>query len=642
MKEWEEKAKKEYGEELNRSLYPYRQWIKDNEPLAGGDMSLMDHFALVYYEKGIPDYLPDKDYIIFHKEYGKVPGIAIAKMYEVFKNDPDVNIIYGDEDVELQKGERTSPWFKPDWSPDTYESLPYFGSLVAMRKSFIKDKLNQLRDPYDLDAVLEVLVRTTRPYHLDMIVYNGPAEIKDAEEKHIVPDFPGRKPVKVSIIIPSKDHPDMLERCLIGITSLTDYPDMELLIIDNGSTDENRKLYEEMKDVYHYEYIYERMQFNFSRMCNIGARRANGEVLLFLNDDTEVISRDWLSIMAAVAMQSHVGAVGAKLYYPYVRGETPRIQHAGITNTILGPVHKMGGCPDEGSIYHGMNLCDRDVIAVTGACLAVEKTKFNAVGGFFEELVVAYNDVDLCFSLYEKGWLNVQRNDAILIHHESVSRGSDESDARKTRRMWEWLELYKRHPQLYGRDPFYNRNLVQTRLDVDYNVNSLSDHEKKGAVSKVNEISIPAETPGGKIRRRLGLDINPQYCIDSADVYYEFADDGSYHRQWKIEGWMAPMKQPLWEYERKLLLITEEGIAHLVDVFSKYRPDVKTVLKDQQGADMAGFVARISTDDLGDGDYRIGLYFVSKKNGKIFVRYTDTFMKVKEGDMPLLRKEERA
>ena len=384
------------------------------------------------------------------------------------------------------------------------------------------------------------------------------------------------------------------------------------------------------------------MQFNFSRMCNIGALRASGEVLLFLNDDTEVIRRDWLSIMAAVAVQPHVGAVGAKLYYPYDRDEIPRIQHAGITNTILGPVHKMGGCRDTGSIYHGMNLCDRDVIAVTGACLAVEKTKFNAVGGFFEELVVAYNDVDLCFSLYEKGWLNVQRNDAVLIHHESVSRGTDESNERKTRRMWEWLELYKRHPGLYGRDPFYNKNLVQTRLDVDYNINSARDFEKKGAVSKVEELSVPAESPMGKLRRKLGLDINPQYCIDSADVYYEFTDDGSYSRQWKIEGWMAPVKQPIWEFERKLLLIGEDGSAYLSELFSKYRPDVKPVLKDQQGADMAGFVARICADDLKDGEYRIGLYFVSKKSGKPFVRYTDTFVKVAEGQIPVLRKEERA
>lgn len=640
MKEWEEQAKKEYDEALNRQLYPYRQWLKENEKLVGGDLKLMEHFALLYYEKGIPDYLPDKEFIVFHKEYGKVSGAALQKMYELFSKDPEISLIYGDEDVEWAKTERRNPWFKPDWSPDTYESMPYFGSLIAVRKSMLEERLDTFPDPYDLDSVLDILIKHTKPYHLDMIVYTGTTEIEDKEIKHIVPDFLDDKPVKVSVIIPSKDHPDMLGRCIIGLTSLTDYRDMEILVIDNGSTDENRKQYETLKDIYGFKYFYERMQFNFSRMCNIGALRASGEVLLFLNDDTEVLGRDWMRIMASVAMQPHVGAVGAKLYYPHESDEIPRLQHDGITNTILGPVHKMGGFRDTGSIYHGLNLCDRDVIAVTGACLAVEKKKFNAVGGFFEELIVAYNDVDLCFSLYEKGWYNVLRNDVRLIHHESVSRGTDESRERKQRRMLEWLELYKRHPLLYGRDPFYNKNLVQTRLDVDYNINCPCDYEQKGAVSALKSVPVPAESSGGPIQRRLGLDINPQYCIDSVEMFYDFEENGDYSRQWVIEGWMAPIKQPLWQYARKLLLISNGKEAYEADVFSKYRPDVKPVLSQQAGADMSGFVVRIKADDLADGEYRLGMCFISKKNSKPFVRYTDTFVKFEKDVYPLLRKEE--
>lgn len=639
MKEWEEKAKREYDEELNRQTFAYRQWIKENESLSAGDMSLMDHFALLYYEKGIPDYLPDKEFIIFHKEYGKVPGAAIQKMYDVFTSDDDICIIYGDEDVEIAKGDRRNPWFKPDWSPDTYESLPYFGSLVAVRKSYLQDRLKEIPDLYDMDAVLDILVRDTVPYHLDMIVYTGTVDVKDREPKHIVPDFPDDKPVKVTVIIPSKDHPEMLGRCIIGLTSLTDYRDMEILVIDNGSTEENRKQYESLKDIYGFEYYYERMQFNFSRMCNIGALRASGEVLLFLNDDTEVLGRDWLRIMASVAIRPHVGAVGAKLYYPFENDEIPRIQHDGITNTVLGPVHKMGGLRDTGNIYHGQNICDRDVIAVTGACMAVEKKKFNIAGGFFEELVVAYNDVDLCFSLYEKGFLNVIRNDVRLIHHESVSRGSDETNERKKRRMQEWIELYKRHPGMYGKDPFYNRNLVQTRLDVEYNVNNYCDHERNGVVSATEIIPVPAESSTGFIQRKLGCDINIQYYIDSADVHYEFDDNGDYIRQWVIEGWSAPLKQPLWHYERKLILIGEDKEAYLASVFPKYRQDVRAVMKLQEGAELSGFVCRISADDLADGEYRIGLYYLSKKNEKTFVKYTDSFIKISKDNVPVLRKE---
>ena len=181
MKEWEEKAKKEYDAELNRQTFGYRQWIKDNEKLAAGDLGLMEHFALLYYEKGIPEYLPDKEYIIFHKEYGKVSGAAIQKMFDIFTVDHDTCIIYGDEDVEYAKGDRRNPWFKPDWSPDTWESLPYFGSLIAIRKSYLQDRLKEIPDLNDMDAVLDLLVKDTKPCHLDMVVYTGTTEVKDKE-----------------------------------------------------------------------------------------------------------------------------------------------------------------------------------------------------------------------------------------------------------------------------------------------------------------------------------------------------------------------------------------------------------------------------------------------------------------------------
>ena len=185
MKEWEEQAKKEYDEALNRQLYPYRQWLKENEKLVGGDLKLMEHFALLYYEKGIPDYLPDKEFIVFHKEYGKVSGAALQKMYELFSKDPEISLIYGDEDVEWAKTERRNPWFKPDWSPDTYESMPYFGSLIAVRKSMLEERLDTFPDPYDLDSVLDILIKHTKPYHLDMIVYTGTTEIEDKEIREV-------------------------------------------------------------------------------------------------------------------------------------------------------------------------------------------------------------------------------------------------------------------------------------------------------------------------------------------------------------------------------------------------------------------------------------------------------------------------
>ena len=165
------------------------------------------------------------------------------------------------------------------------------------------------------------------------------------------------------------------------------------------------------------------MEFNFSKMCNLGAKAATGEYVLFLNDDIEAIDDVWLDAMLSHAQKKHVGAVGAKLYYP----DSNTIQHAGITNLRLGPVHKMQFLQDVRPYYDGRNIFDCNVIAVTGACLMVRKTVFEECGGFSEDLAVAFNDVELCFRLYEAGYYNVQCNSAVLYHHESLSRGNDES-----------------------------------------------------------------------------------------------------------------------------------------------------------------------------------------------------------------------
>ena len=217
---------------------------------------------------------------------------------------------------------------------------------------------------------------------------------------HVVYEIPERddspdhgKSGMVSVVIPSKDHPEVLEKCLFSFRERTEYKNYEWIVVDNGSTPENKRRMEALQEEYGYLYLYEPMEFNFSAMCNLGAARARGEYLLFLNDDIEIIEKDWLRIMTGQAGQPGTGAVGAKLWY----AGSDSIQHAGITNLAIGPSHKLITFPDDRCYYYGRNQVTYDVIGVTAACLLIERKKYREVGGFEESMKVAYNDVDFCF-----------------------------------------------------------------------------------------------------------------------------------------------------------------------------------------------------------------------------------------------------
>ena len=202
--------------------------------------------------------------------------------------------------------------------------------------------------------------------------------------------------------------------------------------------------------------MYEKAEFNFSRMCNLGAKAAKGDYLLFLNDDIEIIQADWLSRLTGACQQKHIGAVGAKLYYP----DSALIQHAGISNIFEGPSHNFLKWDDRRPSYFAFNWIEYDCASVTGACLMVSAKNFRSVGCFNEDLPVAYNDVDLCYRLVERGLYNVIRNDVVCYHHESFSRGSDEADPRKhERQLEEMKKLYALHPEFLHADPFLNRNI---------------------------------------------------------------------------------------------------------------------------------------------------------------------------------------
>ena len=437
--------------------------------------------------------------------------LAPTALYEVVKalNDAkkkgiDLDFIYSDEDKIDDEGKfRHMPHFKPDWSPDTMMSIMYTCHLGVYRKT-IGDKAGWLRAGYegsqDYDFVLRIAELTTpekichipkilyhwrehagstslnigsKPYFLEASRkakvdalerrgYSGHVELVDNTFQWRVVYDSIDNPL-VSVIIPSKDNYDYLARCVNSLVKLTAYRNFEIIVVDNGSSEENKAKCSALLERVGGKYIYEPMQFNFSSMCNKGAAAASGEYLLFLNDDIEIIDGIWLQRMVGHAELPYIGAVGAKLMYP----GNGLIQHCGVTNLRdAGPVHSFIGKSDAELMYFIRNKIEYDWLAVTAACLLVSRAKFDQVGGFNEDLAVAFNDVDFCFKLYEAGYYNVVREDAVLIHYESVSRGHDGLDEQKLKRLNAEKEtLYSMHPDLRGRDPFYNPNLTPRLAD---------------------------------------------------------------------------------------------------------------------------------------------------------------------------------
>jgi GT2 family glycosyltransferase len=186
---------------------------------------------------------------------------------------------------------------------------------------------------------------------------------------------------------------------------------------------------------------------------------------LFLNDDTEVITGDFLTRMLGYAALEHVGAVGAKLLYP----QSDEIQHSGILNLNDGPQHAFLRLPSATPGYFARNILEYNWIAVTGACMMIDKKKFMEVGGFSEDMPIAYNDIDICFRLIDSGYFNVVCQRAKLYHHESISRGLDHMTPEKKKRLRDdMFKLYEKNPKYYRHDPFYNINLHPNGTNFDY------------------------------------------------------------------------------------------------------------------------------------------------------------------------------
>ncbi|MBQ0041946.1 MAG: glycosyltransferase family 2 protein [Lachnospiraceae bacterium] len=399
----------------------------------------------------------------------------------------------------------------------------------------------------------------------------------------------------VSIVIPSKDNEEVLIRLLDSIKNKTEYNNYEVIVVDNGSSGHVRTIlmgYASSWD--RMTYVYEPMDFNFSKMVNLGARKAKGDYVLLLNDDTEVLDGNWLSTMTMQAMLPHVGCVGAKLLYP----DSDLIQHAGVTNLAVGPAHKIQMKSDSVSYYYGKNRMVHDYVGVTAACLLVSKKIYEEVGGFDEEIKVAFNDVDFCFSVIEKGYYNVMRPDVVLTHYESLSRGDDRKSEEKTRRMLaERDRLYEKHGWLWGKDPYYSPNLMGNA--VDYLINFRYEYEKE-----------TYRTPF----RPFTEEIKPEWYNDSIYITIEknelaaVLEQRDMNRVHHISGWAYVLNQNNARYLIAVMLKCPDGEMLIADTDRHWRPDVVQILPDQVNVQMSGFLARCDEGSLPPGEYGIFIY----------------------------------
>ena len=340
------------------------------------------------------------------------------------------------------------------------------------------------------------------------------------------------------------------------------------------------------------------MEFNYSVMCNIGAQAAKGDYLLFMNDDVDAITEGFIEKLLVYAARSYVGAAGAKLLFP----DDVSIQHIGVTNTARGPVHKFTGMSDKRALYYLRNRFAWNVLAVTGACLMIGREKYYQTGGFYDKMVVGYNDVDLCVRLVEAGYYNVVNNECVMTHHESLARGMDSASDDKSRRLKEERNLlYNIHPWLREhRDPFYGYMLDADTTLIRCVV--IPDYQVTDQRSKTKELY----TSPGRISKKVMM------SIDSCSIERGIAEN--VEDAYVIEGWGISVKWDNAFVKKYIVLIpldeddVEKKEYIVATTTPKFREDVGEVFPDAKHTKLAGFVCRIPFDSIdAHTRYRVGV-----------------------------------
>lgn len=415
---------------------------------------------------------------------------AICEMVHAIVAHPDLAVIYSDSDAIRSDGSRHDPQFKPAWDRTLLVAQDYIGHFTVIRASLLRQHAGiawRIPDWHHALMLRCVLgLEADRIAHIPLVLYHRgdedlalsrilhPSETTiEAIRAHVpgsltvsrlpegrskvTPAYPEPSPL-VSIIIPTRDRLSLLEKCIATILDRTDYPSFEIIVVDNGSIEAETLAYLDTIGSMDARCRVARdpQPFNFSRLVNTGARAATGSLLCLLNNDIEVFNRYWLSEMVSHASQDDVGAVGAMLYYP-----DDTIQHGGVILGIGGVAgHIHHGSPRGSAGYMGRAAVAQEFSALTGACLLVKASAYMEVGGFDEELAVAFNDIDFCLKLLDAGYRNVWTPHAELYHHESASRGHENTPEKIKRFATEVERMKSRWNHRLLDDPAYNNNLT--------------------------------------------------------------------------------------------------------------------------------------------------------------------------------------
>ncbi|WP_238339478.1 glycosyltransferase family 2 protein [Novosphingobium ginsenosidimutans] len=362
-------------------------------------------------------------------------------------------IIYGDDDLIDRRGRRYDPHFKPDWNAELFRHHDYLSGAAAVRlESALLGSLPPLGSPDWISALTRKAVdlAANPPRHMHQILVHRHVRPNPAAPPMQRPHI--ETPPTVTVIIPTRNQLELLKTCLQGLQQ-SNYPELDCIIIDNGSDDPATIAFLDKLDSPFFRVLRQPGPFNYSALNNAAVAEARGEFLCFLNNDVSMIGPDWLMYLIGQARGERVGAVGARLLYP-----DGTIQHAGVVLGVgggAGHAHR-GHDPVEPGYFLRASL-PQFVSAVTGACMVVQREKFLAVGGFDQDCFpVAFNDVDLCLKLNAQGWQTLYEPRAELVHHESKSRGTDHSGEKKVRFAGELARLKKRWNTDRLVDPYHH------------------------------------------------------------------------------------------------------------------------------------------------------------------------------------------
>lgn len=379
---------------------------------------------------------------------------------------PGAQLIYADNDAVGGPSNRGGWHFKPAWSPELLAACNYIGDFALMRREAVQSLGGWRAEGSDVHH--DLLLRLTGEadprtiVHLAKLVHHATA-VPAAPRNFPAPKRTLPEPApRVSLIIPTRDGAKVLSTCIRSIREKTDYPDYEIIIVDNGSVrEETKRLFAAFARDPAIHILPYPGAFNFSAINNTAAREATGTIIGLVNNDIEVTQPEWLAEMVAHAMWPDIGCVGAKLRYP-----DGRIQHGGVVlglYGVAGHAHRLA--PGDAPGYLDRLRTVQDVSAVTAACLVVRKEVFDQVGGLDETLAVAFNDVDFCLKVRAAGYRNLWTPFAALIHHESASRGSDFTPAKATRFAGEYDIMQQRWGDQLLNDPYYSPHLTYDAED---------------------------------------------------------------------------------------------------------------------------------------------------------------------------------